>query len=238
MKWSWGQNAPGPFPKSTGQKKFADPVKNAGAEAFEVDCWLTSEFILERLVPTVGFHPFPLDELSLMTATVCRFKPALIFEWGTHIGKSARIFLEIIRGFDLKGHVHSMDLPDDVFHGEHPKQDRGLLVRGMSGVTLHQADGLTRSLEILRQERPSGDVLFFVDGDHSYESVVRELTAILELGPKVVVLLHDTFYQAPSARYNVGPWQAITDVLAKQSRPYKRINTQLGLPGMTLLYPE
>ena len=65
--------------------------KNTQGE-FEVNNWIISEFIVEKLVPVVGVHPFPLDELSLMTAAVCRFQPELIFEWGTNIGKSARIF--------------------------------------------------------------------------------------------------------------------------------------------------
>lgn len=217
------------------KKKYSDPAKNQQGE-FEVNNWETSKFIVETLVPVVGMHPFPLDELSLMTATVCRFKPQLIFEWGTNIGKSARIFREIANAFDVKTHVHSIDLPDDVFHNEHPQKDRGKLVKGMEGVTLHQADGVSRSLEILQKENPSGNVLFFVDGDHSYESVKKELTAILDNVPTAAVLLHDTFYQSSESKYNVGPFEAIRDVLAARTENYKRISTQLGLPGMTLIY--
>ncbi len=218
------------------KKQFTHPAKNPGCTEFEVNNWITSEFIIDKLVPVAGVHPFPLDELSLMTATVCRFKPELIFEWGTNIGKSARIFLEIVNGFNLKCHIHSIDLPDDIFHSEHPKNERGKLVRGMTGVTLHQADGVTRSLEIIAKENPSGIVLFFVDGDHSYESVQKELTAILSNVPNSVVLLHDTFFQSKNAGYNIGPHEAVRDVLAKQSIKYKTISTQLGLPGMTLVY--
>lgn len=218
------------------KKHFENPAKNLAASEFEVNNWITSEFIIEKLVPVAGVHPFPLDELSLMTATVCRFRPELIFEWGTNIGKSARIFREIANGFDIPCHVHSVDLPDDVFHGEHPKNDRGKLVRGMAGVTLHQADGITRSMEILASAKPKGKVLFFVDGDHSYESVSKELTAILANVPGAVVLLHDTFYQSEDAKYNTGPFEAVRDVLSKQTKKYRTISTQLGLPGMTLVY--
>ncbi len=218
------------------KKKIDNPAKNLDSASFEVNNWVTSEFIVERLVPVVGMHPFPLDELSLMTATVCRFRPQLVFEWGTNIGKSARIFREIANGFDIPCHVHSIDLPDDVFHNEHPKNDRGKMVRGMKGVTLHQADGITRSMEILAKENPAGNVLFFVDGDHSYESVHKELTAICAQVPKAIVLLHDTFYQSPDSKYNVGPHEAVRDVLAQQATKYKTISTQLGLPGMTLVY--
>jgi cephalosporin hydroxylase len=218
-----------------GKKKFENPAKNLQGQ-FEVNNWITSEFIVEKLVPVVGVHPFPLDELSLMTATVCRFRPELIFEWGTNIGKSARIFVEIVNAFNIPCHVHSIDLPDDVFHNEHPKNDRGKLVRGMKGVTLHQADGVTRSLEITAQQSPKGKVLFLVDGDHSYDSVYKELTAILDHLPDAVVLLHDTFYQIPESNYNTGPHNAIKAVLANRSDAYTAISTQLGLPGMTLVY--
>ncbi|MCA6364731.1 MAG: class I SAM-dependent methyltransferase [Bacteroidetes bacterium] len=217
------------------KKKFDNPAKNLQGE-FEVNNWITSEFILQKLVPAVGVHPFPLDELSLMTATVCRFRPELIFEWGTNIGKSARIFLEIVNAFDIPSHIHSIDLPDDVFHNEHPKNDRGKLVRGMKGVTLHQADGVTRALEIISQQKPKGKLLFLVDGDHSYDSVFKELTAILDQVPNAVVLLHDTFYQSPGSAYNIGPNEAIKAVLANRGGAYKTISTQLGLPGMTLVY--
>ncbi|MCU0435796.1 MAG: class I SAM-dependent methyltransferase [Bacteroidia bacterium] len=218
-----------------GRKKFENPAKNSQGE-FEVNNWITSEFIVQKLVPVVGVHPFPLDELSLMTATVCRFRPELIFEWGTNIGKSARIFLEIVNAFEIPSHIHSIDLPDEVFHNEHPKNDRGKLVRGMKGVTLHQADGVTRALEIIAQQKPAGKLLFLVDGDHSYESVYKELAAILDAQPDAVVLLHDTFYQVPGSNYNTGPHDAIKAVLSARGNAYRTISTQLGLPGMTLVY--
>src|SRR5208283_6075124 len=60
----------------------------------EADKWALSEFILQELVPVVDVHPYPLDELLLMCSTLAFFKPDAIFEWGTHAGKSARIFYE------------------------------------------------------------------------------------------------------------------------------------------------
>jgi hypothetical protein len=77
-----------------------------------------------------------------------------------------------------------------------------------------------------------------VDGDHSYESVKRELEGIIKNVPNAKILLHDTFYQSSEAGYNVGPCQAIREVLSKQENldRYKIIDTKTGLPGMTLLY--
>ena len=220
-----------------GKKKYSDPAKNQSCTEFEVNNWATSEFIVETLIPAVGVHPFPIDELSLITAAVCRFRPVLIFEWGTNIGKSARAFREIANAFGIETHVHSVDLPDDVHHGEHPRNNRGKLVRGMKGVTLHQGDGVETSLSIMQREKAKGRSLYFVDGDHSYESVKRELTMILDADPEAVVLLHDTFWQSEESGYNVGPYKAINDVLLSRDKKYKRLSTQLGLPGMTLIYP-
>ncbi|MDP2385903.1 MAG: class I SAM-dependent methyltransferase [Bacteroidota bacterium] len=218
--------------------KFEDPAKNLNCSEFEVNNWIVSDFVVNKLVPVVGFHPFPLTELMLMTATVCRFKPELIFEWGTNIGKSARIFYEISKTFDIKTEVHSIDLPDDVFHNEHPKNDRGRMVKGIKEVQLHQADGLECSLGLIKQKAPKGKVLFFVDGDHSYESVKKELETILEHVPDAVVLLHDTFYQSEEAKYNVGPHKAVKEVMAKHGEKYTVLSINMGLPGMSLVYKK
>src|ERR1035437_9472322 len=168
---------------------YKDPAININSTEFEVNKWIVSEYIANRLMPVAGVHPFPLDELMLMTSTVCRFKPELIFEWGTNIGKSARIFYEITHTFKIDCEIHSIDLPDDVFHNEHPQKNRGKMVKGIDSVKLHQADGLTKSLEIYNEKKPKGNVLFFVDGDHSYESVKKELEGILKNIPNAIVLL-------------------------------------------------
>jgi len=216
--------------------KYEDPSLNPDATEFEVNNWIISEFVVNRLVPVVGMHPFPLNELMLMTATVCRFRPELIFEWGTNIGKSARIFYEITKAFNIRSEIHSIDLPDDVFHNEHPQNNRGMMVKGIKDVTLHQADGLDKSFEICDKRKVSGNVLFFVDGDHSYQSVKRELESILKKMPGAKVLLHDTFYQSKESGYNTGPRQAIDDVLSALDKDYKIVSTNMGLPGMTLVY--
>lgn len=223
------------FSKST-NKIYDNPSLNLSATEFEVNNWIISEFVIDKLVPVVGFHPFPLNELMLMTAAVCRFKPELIFEWGTNIGKSARIFYEISNAFNISSHIHSIDLPDDVFHNEHPQKNRGIMVKGLKQVTLHQADGLKCSLDLINEKKPKGKVLFFVDGDHSYDSVKNELHTILKNIPDAVVLLHDTFFQSKESNYNIGPFNAIRDVLSDLSGDYKFLASNMGLPGMTLIY--
>lgn len=215
---------------------YTDFLPNHSGAEFEINNWVVSDFIVNRLVPVVGFHPFPLNELMMMTSAVCYFKPEFIFEWGTNIGKSARIFYEISEAFNIDTEIHSIDLPDDVYHNEHPQKNRGIMVRGIEKVKLHQADGLVRSFELIDQKKPKGRVLFFVDGDHSYESVKKELETILIKAPNAAILLHDTFYQSEESNYNIGPNKAIKEVLAAQKDEYKTISSNMGLPGMTLVY--
>ena len=214
-----------------------NPARNATSTEFEVDAWAISQFVMRKLVPVVGSHPFPLHELMLMTGAVCRLEPREIFEWGTHIGKSARVFYEITSHYGIPADIHSTDLPDDVEHSEHPHTERGKLVRGLPHVHLHQGDGLTTSLELWRAGGRQPRPLFFVDGDHSHESVLRELTGIANEVPHAAILVHDAFYQSAEAGYNTGPYRAIEEVVAAWPGRYRKVHSGLGLPGMTLLYP-
>lgn len=213
-----------------------NPLVNSDCSELEVNNWVISDFIVNHLVPIVGVHPFPLSELQLMVASVCRFQPTHIFEWGTHIGKSARIFYETIKRFRIMAEIHSIDLPDEVDHVEHPKSDRGIMVKGIKEVKLYQGNGIEKSFEIYQKISGNKNVLFFLDGDHSYESVSRELEFIIKNIPEANILIHDTFYQSSESGYNIGPYKAIQDILAIFPNNYSIISTQTGLPGMTLLY--
>lgn len=213
-----------------------DPTRNRNCSELEIDAWQLSSFVVERLVPVVGLHPFPVHELMLLSAAVCRFRPSHIFEWGTHIGKSARAFYEVARYFGIPSEIHSVDLPDDVQHVEHPSDERGRMVRGLPHVHLHQGDGLDVSLAVWRDSGTPEAALFFIDGDHSEKSVYRELSGIVQQVQRPAVLLHDAFYQSPESGYNVGPYRAIERVLNEHPGRFKRVDSGLGLPGMTLLY--
>jgi len=215
-----------------------EALVNAACREFEVNKWALSEFILRDLIPVVGIHPFPLDELLLMTGAVCRCRPRHIFEWGTNIGTSARIFFETARRFRLETEIHSIDLPDHEDHVEHPRGRRGIMARGRKNVHLYQGDGLEVSLRLSGDLEPGTSFLFFLDGDHAYESVFRELTGIMEQRPGASLLVHDTFYQSLDSGYNVGPWQAVEDALQAFPGRYTRLSAGTGLPGMTLLVPD
>lgn len=217
---------------------------NLHCQELEVNNWLISEFIIRKLAPIVGIHPYPINEQSLMIAAVCGLKPAFIFEWGTNLGKSARVFYEAAREFNIPTQIFSIDLPDDVQHVEHPGKRRGMYVKNLENVKLLQGDGLETSLKIYREKKPHrdfssatslGNPLFFLDGDHDYSSVKRELEGIMDSAPEANILLHDTFFQSPESHYNIGPYRAIQDVLPV-AHSYRMLCQNLGLPGMTLLY--
>lgn len=163
--------------------RFPDPVPNPGCTRFEVDGWIISDFLIKRLIPIVGVHPYPVSELFLMAAAVCRLKPTHILEWGTHLGVSARIFFEVAKAFHIRAEIHSTDLPDFSDHSEHPGRKRGMLVKDIPEVMLHQGDGLDESMKVL--DKVQGDIkpLFFLDGDHAYDSVTRELAGIMKACP-------------------------------------------------------
>jgi hypothetical protein len=213
---------------------WPDPVRNSTASEFEVDLWILSRFLLEKIVPVVGTHPYPLNELLLMTAAACRLKPSVVFDWGTHIGASARIFYECDQAFKLGYEIHSVDLPPDANHVEHPGLEHGRLVRGLARVHLHRGNGVKVALgqwqKLGRPKRP----LFFVDGDHAYESVRDELNEIFSTIPDASALAHDTFFQSEESSYNVGPARAIDEIIGKFPSRFHIVKSGLGLPGMTL----
>jgi len=215
--------------------RYPDPVRNPGGDVLEVDIWVLSEFILDHVVPVLGVRPYPLNEQLLAVAAACRIKPSVVFDWGTHIGASARLFHECAKAFNLAYEVHSIDLPPDASHVEHPREEHARLVRGLAGVHLHRGDGVTVALEQWnRLDRPARP-LFFVDGDHAYASVLRELSAVFEAIGDASALVHDTFFQSAESGYNVGPARAIEDVVARFPARFMVIKSGLGLPGMTLL---
>lgn len=218
--------------------KNKSPVVNPNCKYFEVNNWLISDFILKKVIPIVGVHPYPLNELTLLVAAVCRVKPTHIFEWGTHLGKSARIFYETINFFKIKSEIHSIDLSDSVKHQEHPGSQRAKLVKNIKSINLYQGDGLTVALKLCRQLKPPMP-LFFLDGDHSHQSIKRELTGIAKNVSLAHILIHDTFNQSKQSGYNTGPYRAVkTFLTAVPKKRYQIISTITGLPGMTFLYQQ
>ena len=223
------------FPKLYHAK---NPIVNDDSTELEVNINELSSFIMKDLFPVVGVSPFPITEQLLMSSAVIKLKPNYIFEWGTHLGISARIFHEICKKYEINAIIHSIDLPDEIDHIEHPGEMRGIKVKGLKNVILHQGDGLNTSIDIANKLGSKNKLLFFLDGDHSFESVSRELIGVHNAFPKAYILLHDTFYQSSNSGYNIGPFSAITQFFEQYPNHYKKISIEFGLPGMTLLYPK
>jgi cephalosporin hydroxylase len=211
-------------------------VVNDNSTELEVNINQLSSFIIKDLLPIVGVSPFPITELLLMSSAVVKLRPDYIFEWGTHLGMSARVFHEICKKYEINTIIHSIDLPDDIEHIEHPGEKRGIKVKGIKNVILHQGDGLETSIDIAKKLEDNSKLLFLLDGDHSYDSVTRELHGIHKTFPKANMIIHDTFYQSGDSGYNIGPFEAVRDFLEQKLNHYKKLSTDIGLPGMTLLY--
>ena len=209
-----------------------------GGTEFEIRNDIVSKFIISKLIPIVGVHPYPLSELSLMVAAVCYLRPSHIFEWGTGIGKSARIFFEIVKGFKLDTEIHSIDFPDNADHIEHPRSKRGYYVKGVKHVKLYEGDGVSTAIYLCKSLKKEINSFFFLDGDHQYGSIKRELRLIDESVLNTSILIHDTLFQSEESGYNVGPFLAIQEFLKDVPHKYRRIDAHLGLPGMTLLYQD
>lgn len=218
--------------------KYENPTRNVNSTELEMDNKILCKFVVNELINKQDCHPHSLDELMLMVATICRFKPNLILEWGTGIGLSSWIFYQTISQFDIDCKIYSIDLPDDVIHIEHPHEYRGKYVKDICGVKLMQGDGITCAIDIVKNKKDSDVVLFFVDGDHEYSSVSNELQLIFNYIPNAIILLHDTFYQSPDSKYNIGPHNAIQDFLPKVKSTHNVIQTKICGPGMTLIYPK
>lgn len=218
---------------------FTDPVKNRTSAEFEVNKWMISKFIIYKLLPVVGYEPYPLDELMLMVSAVCFARPTHIFDWGTHVGKSARIFYETVKAFHIPSKLHTIDLPEGVFHVEHPHERRGIFIRNIDDIRQYWGDGVDVSLKVLKENKNKKTTpLFFLDGDHEYKSVKRELALIVRSVKSPHIMIHDTFYQSKDSGYNIGPYQAVKEFMKQHKGKFQSLFTDTGLPGMAYLYPE
>jgi cephalosporin hydroxylase len=195
--------------------------------------FLGSKFVAESLLPRAGYWPYPPGELHLLTVTLLWWQPDMIFEWGTNVGNSARIFHWIAEAFEIDTEIHSIDLPSDVSHVENVKELRGSLVRDFSDVHLHLGDGVNKALELFAALKPRRP-LFYVDGDHRADTVTRELEAVWATAPVAPILLDDTHDWGIAD----SPRPAMLQFLERHDGEYEVFETVATLPGMSLLAPK
>jgi len=195
--------------------------------------------LLEGILPKTGLL-YPLAEISLMALVVDRVKPTHILEWGTSIGRSAAIFHAITSALNMNTEIHTWDLPEGVSHGQHPGGDHGKLARGLPRVHFHRQDGLQGALVKMSAERkknPDCRFLFFVDGDHAYPSVIRELGGLISAQDEFHVLAHDTFVQKPDGKgKSRESWLGCPTSLEAFAKDYRWLNVGFGSPGMAYLW--
>lgn len=204
----------------------------------EIEKWQVSQFINKKIVPIVRHSPFPFDELMMLVSTHHSIKPKYIFEWGTNIGKSARIFYETSKYFKLKTKRVSTDLSDSIGHQEHPGSKRGILVKNLQDVELLQGEGLETSLKMIKEKKlKNKKILFFLDGDHEYATVLNELNKISREVSRAIIIIHDTFFQTKESGYNIGPYKAVQKFMTDNSK-HRKYSTNFGLPGVTALFSK
>ena len=214
------------------RKYDVNTILKEGA-VFEVDCWVISEILLDRVIPIIGIHPYPLNEQMLMAAAVAFVQPGTILEWGTHFGKSARLFWEVKEAMGMDCRIYSIDSMDPD-HPEYPGRARG---KFLSHTDVEQivGDGLEVALKRLDDTMGSRPVLIYIDGDHSQGAVKRDLSVWSKLPYGSGLLAHDVFYQNPS-NYNIGPWDSFQDFLREEGSTISQEQWQLlGLPGMVFV---
>jgi glycosyltransferase involved in cell wall biosynthesis len=212
----------------------APAADHSGRWELELDKRQLSRIVCDKLVPIVGVHPYPLDEQLFMTAAVRWMRPDIIVEWGTHIGASARIFFEAKTALGLEAEVHTIDLPPGAGHIENLSDPRlrARLIAGMP-VVRHVGDGAERARGILSAgayRRP----LFFIDGDHTFRSVLRELEAVRSMAPQAAILVHDTHFRKLAPGTCCDPWIALEVFCRRHGLP--RWFSSLGPPGIGLTF--
>lgn len=213
--------------------------KNSHLWCCEADVGQLDGFVLEKILPKTGLL-YPFAEMALMALVVDRVQPTHIFEWGTNIGGSAKVFYHITESLGLDIPIHTWDLPEDVSHGQHPGENHAKLAKGLSRVHLHRDDGLKGALaqyQIEKKKNQKIRPLFFVDGDHSYKSVIREITGLIAVQDEFHLLAHDTFPQKPDAKgQSRESWLGCPAALNLAAQDYRWLNVGFGNPGMAYLW--
>jgi hypothetical protein len=97
--------------------------------------------------------------------------------------------------------------------------------------------GALAQYQIEKKKNPKIRPLFFVDGDHSYKSVIREITGLIPVQEEFHLLAHDTFVQKPDVKgQSRESWVGCPTALELAAQDYRWLNVGFGNPGMAYLW--
>ncbi|MGO8703713.1 MAG: CmcI family methyltransferase [Candidatus Brocadiia bacterium] len=204
------------------------PPPLAQGPRLEVDKRYAAQLVYD-IAREMDSWSYAWDEMMLMAAAFQYHRPSVVVDIGTQNGRSARIWYELSIRLGIPAEIHTIDLADPR-HPQYAGKDQGEFIRGLP-VVQHIGDGFTIATEIL-SGRPAATALVYLDDDHSYENVRRELQ-LVALIREGCVLVHDSFYQ-PEPAYDRGVYRAIEDSLPDLNVA-QVIHLQIGRPGMSYL---
>ncbi len=182
-----------------------------------------------RRVRKLGLPAYGDDEVLFMASAMSRHRPTHVFEWGTNVGASARLFHEAAGVLGFACEVHTTELPDELAHldRDHPGHRYGQWIDGLP-IVAHRGDGLAESLHARDRIRPERS-LFFLDGCHDYLVVLDELETVSAADPDAVILVHDTAWRESGA--------AVDAFLLANGGRYEREDVA-STAGMVALWPS
>lgn len=168
------------------------------------------------------------DEVTFLANVLARHRPQVVFDWGTNVGASARIFYEAAQILGYPCVVHTIELPDSEAHldRDHPGERYGQWLVDIP-VCCWRGDALEVALKLLWYVDESlTKMLFFLDGAHDHDSVMRELRVIAAYEPEAVMVVHDT--------------ETLTGATVREfanQHPIYRVETLRSHAGMMALWP-
>lgn len=138
------------------------------------------------------------EDIGFMAHVVGEVQPTHIFEWGTNVGASARIFYELTEDWIPTVDIHSTDWrPPGSRCFEFPDRYQGYWVDGLP-VTLHEGDGLKTTLEGFKWAKPARALVYLDDG-HLFEENYVALETLHREHPDVSILVDDARTGEPLA---------------------------------------